>query len=159
MRSIIKQAALIFCGAMALCFQCEKEYSPICTFFIGNYTDRALTISISSTGDDDPIQMAINPGGSRVVIHGFVFRDNNTEAAFGQMLEMVFPNLEGGKVDVLSTDDMLLKTWSFSSKDLPCKQFFKESSWQHYQEHKGEYLRYTWVFDILPEDIVYEHES
>jgi len=55
--------------------------------------------------------------------------------------------------NVLSKGNVLLKTWNYSDRDLPGKQFFKESSWR-YNENGKVIINAIWVFDIMPEDLI-----
>jgi hypothetical protein len=62
---------------------------------------------------------------------------------------------------ILSEDDVVLKTWNFSDYGKPDQRFFNESSWK-YEEKPGErsliVTSYSWTFDILPEDIQQEDQ-
>jgi len=57
---------------------------------------------------------------------------------------------------VLSESDNLLKEWKYEDKEFPSKQLFKESSWKLYRYKDGRYTSATWVFEILPEDLIEE---
>ena len=56
---------------------------------------------------------------------------------------------------ILSEDDVVLKTWSYSDRGLPYQRFFDKTSW-HYAQGSGfgfVVADYSWTFEILPEDI------
>ncbi len=57
---------------------------------------------------------------------------------------------------LLSEDDVVIKTWKYLNNDLPDQRFFNEASW-HYNQGDGGYdfveADYAWVFNILKEDI------
>lgn len=45
-----------------------------------------------------------------------------------------------------------VRVWKRSEKDLPGKQFYKESSWILREDQK-EIATYLWIFKITPEDL------
>ncbi len=57
---------------------------------------------------------------------------------------------------LLSEDDVVLRTWSYSNKNLPDQRFFEESAW-HFDKISGGdsfvIMQYIWTFHISPEDI------
>ncbi len=63
---------------------------------------------------------------------------------------------EDASWQILSENDVVLKTWNYSDYGLPNQQFFEESSW-HYSQIPGRSAfvttEFLWTFDIRPEDI------
>lgn len=58
---------------------------------------------------------------------------------------------------ILSEDDVVLKTWKFSDEHLSNPRFFEESSWNKEATSGNEAFITTecsWTFEILPEDII-----
>ena len=58
---------------------------------------------------------------------------------------------------ILSEDDVVLKTWDYSDKDKPGQRFFDESSWAYNQGNNGAQFiaeNYSWLFNISSEDIL-----
>jgi hypothetical protein len=56
---------------------------------------------------------------------------------------------------ILSDNNVVLKSWNYSDRNLPNQRFFEESEWQYNQEPGGAFvlMEYSWTFEILPEDI------
>lgn len=60
---------------------------------------------------------------------------------------------------ILSEDDVVLRTWNYLERGLPEQRFFDESSWYKEQKNGDDafvVMEYSWTFDILPEDISLE---
>ena len=57
------------------------------------------------------------------------------------------------RVEVLSDEGELLRTWPLIESETSEDRFYEESSWRFYHP-KGD--TYVWVFDLLPEDLLPE---
>lgn len=57
---------------------------------------------------------------------------------------------------ILSEDEVVLRTWDYSDIGLPDQRFFEESEW-YFEQNPGQsgrtLMEYSWIFEILPEDI------
>ncbi|WP_288844387.1 hypothetical protein [uncultured Alistipes sp.] len=57
---------------------------------------------------------------------------------------------------VSSTEDEVLKRWTYTAESVAEDPFFQESSWRFYQKEyeTNSELELTWVYDLRPEDLV-----
>ena len=141
-------------SSMLLGFQCEDPYNTG-QWYIVNSTDKTLTLSFPP---NHYYKDRIVPPG-----HGFCFQEYrymakgrvNRTPYFDHLPEFMASHSSGKvSLDVLSANGDLLKRWSYSDKDLPGKNFFKEFGWrQHKQDERNGGITIAWVFEILPEDL------
>lgn len=117
-------------------------------WYIKNDTDHAIKIANGNQADG-----VINAGDSAKI--------NSVTLQYAPYFECLFSIWDKSPeqiryIDVLSVDDELLKTWRYSEKSEPGKQFFKSSSWHLYEFRESlgyEEVDSKWVFEISQEDI------
>ena len=147
---------VILClSPMLLCFQCGVNYFHTGRWYVHNRTDQTLTLSFPP--DHYWKDRNIAPG-NVVRIQEYRYTITKRERAIPHFdhLPRNMASYSSGKVslDILSKNGDLLKRWSYSDKNLPEKNFFKELGWRS-REEKDEHGRITitWFFDIMPEDL------
>ena len=153
---------LLFFAAAAVALSCDPPQNAW-HLEIRNNTEQSLKFNyIAQRHRDSPAYGVYNsvtiPQGETLSIYGTT---TNTGERYRMRLEDYFIKSAASYGEdvywqLLSEDDIVLKTWSYSNKGLPDQRFFEESSWIY--DHKlGEGARieidYTWTFDILPKDI------
>ena len=151
---------ILLLSPIFLNFQCGKENNPTGILCIKNCTDHNLYVDYPPYG----IKQYIASGDS-LFLGGASF-STESSLIFDEVLrkwrEAEPPNRYQDKeaCRVLSMDNQLLRQWNYTDKNLPGKQFFKETSWRCYHfpnvnpnNNYEIHTRTVWVFDILPEDI------
>ena len=140
---IILSLSPIFLGIL-----CEPDYHRG-EWYVKNYTDQTLTISFPPHywKNKDVVS------GDSVLIQMFKFTEKAKTIPYFDLFPRTMVSYGYNTVKIVSKDSILLKTWNYSDRDLPDKQFFKESSWRYYKNPKAS-MDAIWVFDIMPEDII-----
>lgn len=121
-------------------------------WYVKNTTDKPIKIPLKSFSVADLI---INPGDSDYVYAFNPARHLGTPSF--KLLYDMWDKIEESdqRIDILSMDGELLKTWRFADKNAVGRQLFNESYWELYTKtySQSDELNLTWVFDILPQDI------
>ena len=125
-------------------------------WYAKNYTEQTLTLSFPP--DRYWQNKDVAPGDS-VLIQIFYFEYKGKIIPYFDRLpqRMVYYSGENISLDLLSEQGDLLKRWRYLDKDLPGKQFFKETFWRYYERPGGRFttaITAIWVFDIMPEDLI-----
>ena len=145
-------------ATMLLIVACDPlRFYHIGELYVKNYTDQTLTITFPIY-KNSWFDMKIVPGDSICIGHlRFAYKGKIMPNFDTLFQEIMISSSEDKLLNVLSEQGELLKKWSYTDKDLPDKQFFKESSWRYY-ERPGGYdpagITAIWVFDIKPEDLI-----
>ena len=121
------------------------------SWLVKNCTNQTLILDYSL----ENVRSSIAPGNS-ILIGTEIFPYDDKILPYFDRLIRIYINtgVKDMSFKVLSKDSVLLRTWSYSDRDLPGKQFFKESSWRYNERKKKDLILATWVFDIRPEDII-----
>ena len=124
-------------------------------WYVKNYTEQTLTITFP-LNENNWSNRKVLPGDSiGIAYFGFEYRGKTKPYFYGFMPPEMVSLGENLLLNVLSENGNLLKKWYYLDKDLPDKQFFKESSWRYYENMRsGDKITAIWVFDIMPEDII-----
>ena len=158
---------ILLLSPIFLRFQCDKEdlyYRGV--LYVKNCTDHNLYLDYPPYGikQYNSFKQYIASGDS-LWLWGAAFSTEYSlifDAVLSEWREAAPPaNYQDKEAcRVLSVDNQLLRQWNYTDRNLPGKQFFKETLWRcyhflnentnsRYEVHK----RTVWVFDILPEDI------
>ena len=126
-------------------------------WYAKNCTEQKLTISFPPD-ERYWVSRDIAPGDSVLILsHRFEYK-GKIMPYFDRLPQiMVSYSGEDISLNVLSEQGELLKKWSYLDKDLSGKQFFKETLWRYYERPGGSFeaaITATWVFDIMPEDLI-----
>jgi len=162
-RNIIK-IILLLSTMFSLNFQCGKENNPTGILYVKNCTDHNLYMNYPPYSFKQCIK-----SGDSIYLYATSF-----PTEYGVIFDAVFSKWRKAEpplryqdkeaCKVLSEDGRLLKQWNFTDRNLYSKQFFNESAWRYYYEYfelysNQTYFRATWVFDILPEDLIEEEDD
>ena len=122
------------------------------SWYAKNNTDQILINTTSPFIDTDAV---VAPGDS-VLVHSF-----NPFQYLGEPTFDTFYDAWNGKpeqewcISICSKDGQLLKIWKYIDRNAEGRQFFNESFWRLYTKKysHSDQLNFSWVFNILPEDI------
>lgn len=124
------------------------------TWYIKNCTDHTIKIANGHVADS-----IINSGDSAIIDRVSLESEPYFEHLFSKWGNS--PK-QTWHVNVLSDEEVLLRTWMYSERDNSGKQFFKLDSWCVYEHrisgkysNSGKYseLNCKWVFEISSKDI------
>lgn len=122
------------------------------SWYAKNNTDQILIITTSPFIETDAV---VSPGDS-VLIHIFNPFQYLGTPSFDIFYDAWDGNPEQEKnISIFSKDKLLLKTWKYVDRNAAGRQLFNESYWRLYIKKSERYQEqtYTWIFDIIPEDI------
>lgn len=142
--------------AIWLCVSCDpaKYMDTHSTYwYLKNST--AETLIVAPTGYIER-EILINPADSGC-IYTFYPRQHHGKPSF-ELFYRIWertPEEHLQHIDLLSTDKKLLKRWKFADRAAAGRELFKESCWRLYTKKTAgvSEQNFTWVFDIIPEDI------
>ncbi len=157
----MKKLFLFLSFMMATTSSCDP---PLITWIwsVKNSTEQTLKIRfIPQTHQNSPAygqyDTIIIPKDGNLTFYSITADANQYHASFSDYFR-ASTTMYGNDVylQILSEDDVVLKTWNYSDADLFDRRFFDESAW-HYKKGPGQgafvIASYSWIFDILPEDI------
>jgi len=124
-------------------------------WYAKNHTEQTITLSFP------PYERYwqsrdVAPGDS-VLIQIYEFEYKEKIIPYFDRLPQRMASFSGEDIslDLLSEQGDLLKRWRYLDKDLPGKQFFKETLWRYYEKIiSGDKITAIWVFDIKPDDLI-----
>ena len=158
----MKKLLICFVLAAVVLISCDPFYD-VWAWRINNNTDQTIKFNfITQRHPDSPAyglyQAVTIPPGGTYSIHGTETRTYGRDYIVFSYLFSNSANLYGEDVywQILSEDDIVLKTWKYSDMDVPDQRFFKESLWNYEKvpsEDNFVKIVHLWTFDILPEDI------
>lgn len=123
-------------------------------WYLKNVTDKS--ISVTTVPGHLMSFLTINPGDS-VCFHSFCPPQHWGTPSFDGLYDIwKKTTAQDRHTDILSNDGRLLKSWNYADRNAKGRQLFSESFWRLYIKKSEQYSEqtYSWVFDILPEDIV-----
>lgn len=155
MKNYILIAAAIFLSLTA----CEPEpqlRSYNCAWCVRNDLGQSIKVKIPIYKDEN----RLIPPGESVRIQYQVTEPQYSMPHFnGFYDDAIWENLDeqDRRIDILSAEGRVLKTWYYAKKDDYGRQFFNKEDWREYtlldEEPSGETLD-CWVFTISPQDTV-----
>ena len=153
---------LLFFTVAAAVISCDPSYDGW-GWRVRNNTEQTLKFNfISQRQQDSPTYGLYNtvtiPPGGAYSIYGTETRTNGRDRMRFDNYFINNVNSYGEEVywQILSEDDVVLKTWKYSDMEMPDQRFFEESSWSlDILQPGGTFVDvlYTWTFEILPKDI------
>ena len=126
-------------------------------WYVENTTEQTLRLKFSyySVDESGNTYYITIPTGRSMLIYGSDM-PIKTSPHFDYYFRRII-DLHGEDVywQILSEDDVVLKTWNYSKKGLSDQRFFEDSSWAHSSEPGSGFAEtlFVWTFNILPEDI------
>ena len=145
---------ILLLGILSMGFQCEDdEVFDVTQWGVRNNTDQTIKLKYPDIGIETSqlnydIQ-SLNPGRS-FRMYSADFKDAHRLPFNYYFNEIVKLYGEDISWQILSEDDVVLKTWNYSERGLPNQQFFEEAEWNN-QLQPG--ILSTWTFEILPDHI------
>ena len=138
-------------GVMSMCLQCPDDKSHEGFFLAKNSTDQTLFLRFNF-GNGLGTKYEINS--SKFLTLSAPLFPIEQDPYFDRFFDGLSEHNSGIlSFQIWSVDSALLQEWYYADKDLPNKQFFNESSWDHEEKVYEDIIRSIWTFDILPEDI------
>lgn len=118
-------------------------------WYVKNHTDRPLKVLAPSHASN---YIVVNAGDSS---YFYAFSPGQQLGAPPFDLLLWNTPEQDRHIDILNEQDLLLKSWKYTDKDVEGRQLFRESCWRLYTRdfEYSTQLIYMWVFDIYPEDI------
>ncbi len=147
---------ILFLGAALLCVSCDPVQNSW-RWYVKNGTEQTLILRYPyySIHALEYQIFAIAPGDS-VSIFSSSF-DSRNNLSFNYYFKKIIDNYgEDVHWQISSESEEVLKTWNYLNRGLPDQRFFEKSLWLYYDipAHGAFFdVRYSWVFEILPEDI------
>jgi hypothetical protein len=157
---------MLFLGIIVLSVSCGKLIenwmndigSVSWQWYVFNRTEQTLLLKIhsNSISEIDYYEMyEINPTtDNRVYKLDFPDRKSSYDVMFGEYFNKC-ANKYGKNISwqILSEDEVVLKTWNYFDFEKPDKRFFEESAWQYGSDRSGSTSIRYFTFEILPKDI------
>lgn len=123
------------------------------SWYVKNITDKTLIITTSPFINADAV---VSPGDS-ALIHIY----SPFQYLGGPSYETFYDAWTGKpeqdwNIRICSNDGQLLRTWKYIDRNVAGKQLFNGKYWHFYKRtyDRSDHLTLTWVFDIVPTDIV-----
>ncbi len=154
----MKKLILLFCIAL-LCVSCAPHHNSW-VWAIENQTGQTLKLkfpsyAVNQMGSDFTYNMHTLSVGDNVFIRS-VTKDRKHNLHFDYYFSEVVDYC-GEEVywQILSEDDVVLKTWNYSDINALNQQFFEESQWGYMYGAGSRNIEtmFVWTFEIQPEDI------
>jgi hypothetical protein len=165
LKQIHRMKKLILLFITSVFFMACDPAQNIWIWAIENTTDQVLKFQYPGYAVNENGANADSYYHTKMILPGDVIfiktTKTKTGTQYGQYFDdyfKTFVSLHGNDIywQIMSENGVPLKTWKYSEKDLPNQRFFDESEW-HYSHKPGEdafiTTEYSWVFEIMSEDI------
>ncbi len=157
---------LLFFSVALLCVSCKShkwDGERPCYWQIANGTEQTLVLKCPYSesflkSDLEYMESEVKPGDIVIICSGKINvreEDVHFDYYFKKCADEFGENVCW---QILSEDNVILKTWNYSDIGKPDQRFFEESSWDYFPGD-GEWFALhinRWTFEIIPEDIVSE---